>query len=45
MPTELLALIEKPLLLVFILALGAVLGIAVERLVEGQKRAERRAYW
>ena len=45
MPTELLALIEKPLLLVFVLALGAVLGIAVERLVEGQKRAERRAYW
>ena len=45
MPTELLALIEKPLLLVFVLALGAVLGITVERLVEGQKRAERRAYW
>ena len=45
MPTELLALIDKPLLLIFVLALGAVLGIAVERLAEGQKRAERRAYW
>ncbi|MEH6790557.1 DUF2726 domain-containing protein [Parasphingorhabdus sp.] len=45
MPTEILALIDKPLLLIALLAVGAVLGIAVERLVEGQKRAERRAYW
>ena len=45
MPPEILALIDQPLLLIFVLALGAVLGIAVERLVEGQKRAERRAYW
>lgn len=45
MPPELLALIDKPLVLVAVLAVGAVLGIGVERLVEGQKRAERRAYW
>ena len=45
MPPEIIALIDKPLLLMAVLALGAVLGITVERLVEGQKRAERRAYW
>lgn len=45
MPPEILALIDKPLLLIAVLAVGAVLGIGVERLVEGQKRAERRAYW
>lgn len=45
MPTELVALLDKPWLLAILLAVGAVIGIAVERLVEGQKRAERRAYW
>ena len=45
MPPEILALIDKPLSLIAVLAVGAVLGIAVERLIEGQKRAERRAYW
>lgn len=45
MPTEIFALIDQPLLLIAILAVGAALGIGVERLVEGQKRAERRAYW
>jgi hypothetical protein len=45
MPQEILALIDKPLLLMAVLAVGAALGIAVERLTEGQKRAERRAYW
>ncbi len=45
MPPELLALIDRPLVLIAVLAVGAVLGITVERLVEGQKRAERRAYW
>ncbi len=45
MPPEILALMDKPWLLIAVLAVGAVLGIAVERLVEGQKRAERRAYW
>lgn len=45
MPPELLALMDRPLVLIAVLAVGAVLGIGVERLVEGQKRAERRAYW
>ena len=45
MPPEILALIDRPLVLMAVLAVGAVLGIGVERLVEGQKRAERRAYW
>lgn len=45
MPLEIIALIDKPWLLIVVLAVGAVLGIGVERLVEGQKRAERRAYW
>lgn len=45
MPAEIIALLDKPWLLAIILALGAGLGIAVERLVEGQKKAERRAYW
>ena len=45
MPVEILALIDKPWLLIAVLAVGAALGIAVERLAEGQKRAERRAYW
>ena len=45
MPSELLALIDRPLILLLVLAVGAALGIGVERLVEGQKRAERRAYY
>jgi hypothetical protein len=45
MPTELVVLLDKPWLLAIVLAAGAAIGIAVERLVEGQKRAERRAYW
>jgi Protein of unknown function (DUF2726) len=45
MPPEILALLDKPVLLVALLMVGAVLGIAAERLVEGQRRAERRAYW
>jgi len=28
-----------------VLAIGAACGVAVERFVESQKRAERRAYW
>lgn len=42
---EIIALVDNPVLLVATFALGAVLGITVERLVEGQKRAERRAYF
>jgi hypothetical protein len=45
MPAEILALIDKPLLLIVVLAIGALMGIAVDQLVEGQKRARRRAYW
>ena len=45
MPPEILALIDRPLIFIAVLAVGAVLGIAVERLVEGQRGAERRAYW
>jgi hypothetical protein len=45
MPAELVALIDKPWLLAIVLAVGAACGIFVERLVEGQKRAERNAYW
>ena len=45
MPPEILALMDRPLVLIAVLAVGAVLGIGVERLVEGQKRAERRACW
>jgi hypothetical protein len=42
---EIIALIDKPLLLMSTFSLGAVLGITAERLVEEQKRAERRAYF
>ena len=45
MPIELAALLDKPLLLAILLAVGAAIGIGVERLVESQKRAERKAYW
>lgn len=45
MPPEILALLDQPVLLLILLAIGAAIGIGVERLVEGQKRAERRAYW
>jgi Protein of unknown function (DUF2726) len=45
MPPELTALIDKPLLLIMILAIGAASGIAVERFVENQRKSERRAYW
>ena len=45
MESEILTLLDRPLLLIVVLAAGAVLGIGVERLVEGQKRAEKRAYW
>src|SRR3546814_19731082 len=42
MPTEIAALIDKPALLAIVLAVGAVIGVGVERIVEGWKRAERR---
>ncbi|WP_338426832.1 DUF2726 domain-containing protein [Sphingopyxis kveilinensis] len=45
MPSEIVALIDKPLLLALVLAVGAVIGMGVERIVEGWKRAERRERW
>lgn len=45
MLNDILQLVDKPFLLVIVLAAGAAIGIAVERIVEGQKRAQRRAYW
>lgn len=39
------ALLDNPVLLLTVLFFGGVVGIGIERLVEGQKRAERRAYW
>ena len=45
MPPEIAALIDKPLLLALVLALGAACGMAVERIAESTKKAERRAYW
>lgn len=37
------ALLAQPVLLILVLAVGAGIGIAVERLVDGQRRAEKRA--
>lgn len=45
MPSEILALIDKPWLLAALLALGAICGMTVERLVEGHERAARRTKW
>jgi hypothetical protein len=45
MPAEIISLIDKPHLLAILLAIGAAIGIAVERFAEGLKRAERRAFW
>lgn len=45
MPLEITALIDKPLLLALVLAVGAVCGIAVERFVENIDKEQRRAYW
>lgn len=45
MPAEIIALIDKPLLLALVLAAGAAIGVGAERIVEGWKRAERRERW
>ena len=39
------ALLAQPLLLLLTLSAGAAIGISVERLVEGQRRADRRRKW
>lgn len=45
MPPEIVALIDKPVLLAAVLAVGAICGMAVERIGEKWNRAQRRAYW
>lgn len=45
MPPEIVALIDKPWLLAIVLAVGAVCGVAAERLAENFDREKRRAYW
>lgn len=45
MPPELSALLDKPILLAAILALGALLGMTVERVGERINRSERQAKW
>jgi hypothetical protein len=45
MPPEISALVDKPWLLAIVLAFGAMLGMAAERLGEKMNKAERRAYW
>lgn len=45
MPPEFVAIIAKPWLLALLLAIGAICGVAVERVAENIRKAERRAYW
>ena len=45
MPPEIVALIDNPLLLAAILAVGAMCGVAAERLFEHFDKERRRAYW
>lgn len=45
MPPEIVSLIDKPHLLALLLAVGAAIGIAVERFSESLKRKERQAFW
>jgi hypothetical protein len=45
MPPELVALIDKPLLLLAVLAVGAFFGMFVERFVERGEREKRKAYF
>ena len=42
---DLLALLDKPLLLLVVMAIGGVIGIGLERTLEGFDRERRRAYW
>lgn len=45
MPPEILALIDKPWLLLAVLAVGAGLGMMTERLAENANKARRKAWW
>ena len=45
MPPEIVALIDKPWLLVALLAVGAICGMFVERVAGRMEREKRKAYW
>ena len=45
MPADLLALLDKPLVLLVVLAIGGVIGIALESALGRIEREKRRAYW
>jgi Protein of unknown function (DUF2726) len=45
MPPEIVALIDKPLLLALVIGLGVVCGMVAERISEKLLKAKRRAYW
>ena len=45
MPPEIIALIDKPWLLLAVLAVGAACGMFTERMAEKMNRAQRRAWW
>lgn len=45
MQADISAFLDRPILLFATLLIGGFIGIVVERFVESQKRAERRAYW
>jgi hypothetical protein len=45
MPPEIVALIDKPLLLALVIGLGVVCGMFAERINEKLLKAKRRAYW
>lgn len=45
MPPEIVALIDKPLLLALLIGIGAACGIVVERIAENMQKAKRREYW
>jgi hypothetical protein len=45
MLADLLALLDKPLVLLIVLAIGGVIGIALESALNALDREKRRAYW
>jgi hypothetical protein len=45
MPSEIIALIDKPWLLILVLAAGAIPAMFIERLFERKERERRRAWW
>jgi hypothetical protein len=45
MAPEIVALIDKPMLLAAVIAVGAICGVAVAKFDEKLRRAKSRAYW